>query len=70
MKVHPFIAKKISLQAARFSPDELEHIIQNLAGMDRATRFHAHLAPVILRDFVHAVCAGEFRRGGRALQLR
>ena len=70
LKVHPFIAKKISLQAARFTPNELEHIIQHLAGKDRSTRFHAHLAPVILRDFVQAVCAGAFRHGKMALPLR
>lgn len=63
LKVHPFIARRLAGQAGRFTPGELERIVQALAVLDRETRLHAHLAPVLFRDFVQAVCRGAYREG-------
>lgn len=62
LKVHPFIAKRLAGQASRFSPRELERIVQALAMLDRTTRLHAHVAAVLFRDLVVAVCRGDYEQ--------
>jgi DNA polymerase-3 subunit delta len=60
--VHPFIAKRIGEQAERFTAIELERILRALAGLDLAARVRGSAAP-LFREFVQAVCRGEWQRG-------
>ncbi len=41
---------------------ELDRIVQALAMLDRTTRLHAHVAAVLFRDLVAAVCRGEYQQ--------
>ncbi|MDH4121485.1 MAG: DNA polymerase III subunit delta [Deltaproteobacteria bacterium] len=62
LKIHPFIAQKMKRQAHRFTPLELERILQALAQLDRTTKLHSHLAPVLFQDLAEAVCRGRFHQ--------
>jgi DNA polymerase-3 subunit delta len=58
--VHPFIAKRLAGQAERFTVTELERILLALAGLDVAARVRGS-APALFREFVQAVCGGDWR---------
>ena len=59
--VHPFIAKRLAGQAERFTVTELERILLALAGLDLAARVRGSAA-ALFRDFVQAVCGGDWQR--------
>jgi DNA polymerase-3 subunit delta len=59
--VHPFIAKRLAGQAERFTVAELERILMALAGLDIAARVRGSAA-ALFREFVQAVCGGDWQR--------
>lgn len=61
LKVHPFIARKLTAQARRFTGGELEAALRALARLDVAAKQHGHLAGPLFRAFVEAVCTDAFR---------
>ncbi|MEE8434545.1 MAG: hypothetical protein V3S64_07140 [bacterium] len=67
LKLHPFLAKRLAGQAKRFSAPELEQILRALAVLDHQLKYHSHLTPSLLRDFVLGVCRGDFARPGADL---
>jgi DNA polymerase-3 subunit delta len=69
LKLHPFIAKKLAAQARRFNEEELERMVQALAGLDLAVKRHAHLTGPLLREFVQGVCRDGFRHPERLLGI-
>ncbi len=68
LKLHPFIAKKVVLQAWKFDRAELEAIMRTLAELDLALKLHYHLTGPLLREFAESACLGRFARG-RATML-
>ena len=60
LKLPPFIVRKLQAQAARFATNELEAILLGLARLDYGLRQGNHLAPMLLKDFIMAICQSTF----------
>jgi DNA polymerase-3 subunit delta len=65
LKLHPFLAKRLSAQARRFTVPELERIQRALAELDVAARRRGAVMRVLVQDLLQRVCQGAFRGSAR-----
>jgi DNA polymerase-3 subunit delta len=61
LKIHPFLAKRVAAQAARFTVPELERIQRALADLDVAARLQGSVMRLLVQDFVQRCCLGGFK---------
>jgi len=61
LNLHPFLAKRIATQAARFSLPELERIQRALAELDEAARRSGSVMRLLVQDFLQRCCQGRFK---------